>query len=379
MTLIIEPVRTRAQLTEFITLPRRLYRGMPGYVPPLDRERRELLDPRRSPFFSHGIARYWIACDGARALGRVSAQIDHLMPGPEAGEIGMFGCLDAVDDSEVVGALLSAAEEWLHSRGRRLVRGPFLLSINGEPGLLVEGHAEPPVVLLPWHPRYLDAHLRAFGYGRAMGFDCFTADFRNFTHDKRLHQLGGKRIGNEFVVKNLRLGQLDFDAELGRRLYNDAWQYNWGFTPLTESEMQALVRNIRPILFSDSGFLIEYEGNVSAFLLFVPNISELSADLGAAPGLLGWSKFLFRLWRGRYRSVRVGIFGVAAKYRDSVMGARLAAAGLEEWRKRMRAHDVEQVVAGWILENNLQMSRILQSIGFRRSHVYNAYERRLPG
>ena len=64
----IEPVRTRAQLAEFIRLPSVLYAGMPGYVAPLERERRELLDPRRSRFFSHGTARYWLARDGAKAV-----------------------------------------------------------------------------------------------------------------------------------------------------------------------------------------------------------------------------------------------------------------------------------------------------------------------
>jgi hypothetical protein len=49
MTVTIVPVRTRSQLSQFITLPRRLYQGMPGYVSQLDVEQREQLDPKRAP------------------------------------------------------------------------------------------------------------------------------------------------------------------------------------------------------------------------------------------------------------------------------------------------------------------------------------------
>jgi hypothetical protein len=54
----IERVVSRPQLARFITLPRRLYAGTPGYVAPLDHERYQLLDPRKSPFFTHGYASY---------------------------------------------------------------------------------------------------------------------------------------------------------------------------------------------------------------------------------------------------------------------------------------------------------------------------------
>jgi hypothetical protein len=53
MTVTIVPVRTRSQLSQFITLPRRLYQGMPGYVSQLDVEQREQLDPKQAPAPAH--------------------------------------------------------------------------------------------------------------------------------------------------------------------------------------------------------------------------------------------------------------------------------------------------------------------------------------
>jgi hypothetical protein len=68
----IEPVTTARALRKFVRLPRELYRGMPGFVAPLDLERQELFDRKKGPFFNHGEARFWIARRGDQAVGRIS-------------------------------------------------------------------------------------------------------------------------------------------------------------------------------------------------------------------------------------------------------------------------------------------------------------------
>ncbi len=69
--LTIEQVHTGAQLRDFIVLPRLIYSGMPGFVAPLDYERRQMLDPRHNSFFTHGRAAYWIAMRNGRPQGRI--------------------------------------------------------------------------------------------------------------------------------------------------------------------------------------------------------------------------------------------------------------------------------------------------------------------
>ena len=54
MSLTITPVTSRRDLALFLSLPRRLYAGNPHYVAPLDHDRAQLLDPRKSAFHTHG-------------------------------------------------------------------------------------------------------------------------------------------------------------------------------------------------------------------------------------------------------------------------------------------------------------------------------------
>jgi len=373
--LSIEPVRTRADLRTFIALPRRLYAGMPGFQPPLDRERREMLDPERAAFFHHGDAQYWLAKRDGRAVGRISAQIDRLADQPGAG--GMFGCLDAVEDTEVVTGLLRAAEGWLGAHGRHAVQGPFLLSINGETGLLLEGQQEPAMTLMPWHPTYLDRLVQAAGYGRIRTVLSFTLDFASLDVAAKLRGFTLRRIPDDLAIRSLRMGALEADAEIARRLFNDAWQDNWGFLPLTEADMKALTKGFRPFLFPDCAVIAEIEGEPAAFALAVPNLYEFTAGLGGSPSPFGWLRLLWRILRPRYHGVRIILFGLAMRYRSSPQGLAVISMVLAELIRRGEALGLASIEAGWVLDDNWQMLRMLRSVGFRQSRVYGIYRRAL--
>ena len=374
--LTMERVRTLAELNEFIVLPQRLYDGLPGFVAPLDLDRRQLLDHKRSAFFTHGIASYWIARRDGVAVGRISAQIDFAADGANAADIGLFGCLDAVNDREVVAELLRTAEVWLRQRNRRIVRGPFTLSINGEPGLMVEGQQDPPVTLLGWHPDYLAQHLPDAGYNIATRLRCFLLE-KQFEFDDQLASFGKARARADLTVRPLRLEALQADMEQARRIFNDGWRRNWNFTPATETDVAELIKQFRPFLFRDSGFFIDISGEPAAFVLSIPNIYEITQDLGPRPSISGWLRLLYRIWRQQYRGYRLALIGVASKYQNSIVGKLISTVAFEEVRQRMRARGVEHVIAGWIDETNRAALRPIQSLGFRPTRIYSLYEKTL--
>src|SRR4051812_22331525 len=105
MAVEIRPVGSRRELTTFIKLPFRLYRGEPNWVPPLIYDRRRFLDRGRNPFFEHGEAEYFLARRDGRVVGRISAQIDHHLQSFQHNRWGQFGFFDCEDDQEAATAL----------------------------------------------------------------------------------------------------------------------------------------------------------------------------------------------------------------------------------------------------------------------------------
>lgn len=371
MSFTIELVRSRAELRDFITLPRRLYRDMQGYVAPLDMERRELIDPKKSPFFSHGRAAYWIARRDGQAVGRISAQIDDLAGPNTPPDLGLFGCLDAIDDREIVAALLRTAEDWLRAHGRRQIRGPFILSISGESGLLIDGQLEPPMTLMPWHPRYLEQHLLAAGYNRAMRLFSYVLDLTKWTIEDLQQSVTRNR--HNLTIRGMRLDDFGNEMEIARAIYNDGWQNNWGFVPGTEADAKGLAHSFKPFLLPGTSFFISKDNKPIAFALSIPNIFDISADLGAAPSILGWFKLLWRIRQRRYRSFRLVFIGGKAAYHGTGIGIT----ALAETIQRVKTSGAEGIACAWVLECNSALIRALQKFRFFPKTTYGIYEKSL--
>lgn len=374
MAVSIHPVAGAADLRAFIALPRQLYRSEPHYVAPLDRERRELIDPARSAFHTHGEAAYWLARRDGRPVGRVSAQIDHLATGPMHEGVGLFGCLDAEDDAETVRLLLAAAEGWAAARGKTRLRGPFILSINGESGLLLDGQAQPPMVMMPWHPAYLAGHVEAAGYRLAKTLESYRFDRRGSDLIERLDRLGVARRRKGLTVRAMDMRRLEADAETGRLLFNASWAANWGFVPVSQIEMRAMIRAFRPLLKSDYGVFVEQGGETVGFALFLPNLFDLTADLGGAPSPLGLAKLGLRVWRGRFTSGRGVLFGVAARLVGTMSGASVALVLVDELIRRAEKTDVQDLECGWILDDNYAMTNVVQWLGAKWARRFGVFE-----
>ncbi len=371
----IVPANSGSRLKQFIALPRILYQEMADFAPPLDLERSELLDPKKAAFFRHGEAAYFLALRDGKPVGRISAQVDkRYQAQPDRDDIGLFGCFDLIDDLDVANALLNAAKSWLRARGLRRIQGPFLLDFNGEPGLLVEGQKEPPMILAPWHPKYLHDHLRDLGLRKAKDLHFYTIDLANRDPSvgEKAQRLLSRRTG--LTVRDLRLDDPGKEAEITVRLYNDAWSGNWGFVPLESAEIAGILKTLKPLMHSDYGMFVEVNGEPAACTIAVPNVNELVADLGGKPSLLGWLKLAIRFWKKDVASVRIILMGIAAQYRKSPLAAAMLLTMLNEISKRRHNHKLASVEAGWVLEDNIALIKVFNQFGIPVSRTYRLFE-----
>lgn len=379
MTITISSANEGKALEEFIDLPGRLYSAFPEYVPPLKMDRESVLHPDKAAFFKHGIAQYWIAYRNGEPVGRISAQIDHAQPEGAFDNAGLFGCIDAVDDPEVTGRLLETAEAWLGKQGRHKAAGPFLLSINSEPGLLVEGRNEPPLIMVPWHPAYLEGHLLSCGYKpihdlhywRIEGNPQRIAAFRKRTRP-------GKRF-TDLVVRKLDMKNLAREIEIMQQIYNDAWKDNWGFVPLEKSDLEAISTDFKPFAKPEYGFFVENAGKPIATAMAVPNLFEITRDIGAKPSLLGWMKLGLRILFHQFRTGHIILLGVTSEYRHSVGGAVIAMTLVDEVIERVLNFKDQSgwLEAGWVLEDNVPLQRILMQYGFEKKRTLRLFEKSL--
>jgi len=375
--LTIRPVRTKTDKKAFVDLAWEVYKHDPAWVPPLKDEVHGLITPGKNPWFEHARADFWLAERGGKVVGRISAQVDELVEqhmGQGTGNWGMFEALDG----EAGAALIKTAEKWLREQGMTRALGPISLSIWDEPGLEIEGFDEPPTAMMGHHRPAYQGWIEAAGYEKAKDLVTYALDITHWDDPKidRLIEMGERnpRIRIRMVDKS----KFKEEARLILNLLNDAWSSNWGYVPLTEAEINYAGKKLKPIIFNELVRIAELDGVPVAFMLTIPDINELTKDLGGELFPFNWIKLLWRLRKPRTRRLRVPLMGVAKKLHHTRMASQLAFMMIEYTRRDgTTKYGATHGEFGWILEDNKGMLSIAQLPGAAINHRYRIYEKAL--
>lgn len=357
-------------LEEFIRLPWSIYRGDPNWVPPLAAEQRKMLDPTRNPFFQHARAAYFLARRDGKCVGRISAHIDDNSNLFHDEKCGFFGFFESVDDQPAAQTLFDAAREWLKARGMEVIRGPFNFTTNDTAGLLVDAFDSSPVIEMTYNPPYYPKLIEGCGLKRAMDLFAYFLDVEKM--DRRRIKLLGERVERHGITfRSIDKKRFAQEVKIFKEVYNQAWSHNWGFVPLTESEIDYYAENFRDIV--DPDFVIfAFDGEKPVGSLWaLPDYNCVIKKLNGKMGPLETVKFLW--YRGRITHARVMTAGVIQDYQHRGIEAGLIGRVFENGvRKGYRTGELS-----WVLENNVMMNRLAGAVGAGVYKTYRVYESRL--
>jgi hypothetical protein len=376
----IVPVAGLSRFTTFCKLPRLLYKGAPGFAPPLDIERWTLFAHLLNPHYKLVEDQKFLARRDGQWVGRVSAHVYKDGITPVGASPAQFGALDAIDDPQVVSALMEAAEGWLRTKGATRVDGPFSPTINGECGMLVEGFEATPMIFMPWHPPYLSRHLEALGYAKVKDL----ISYRIAIDDAMLGQ--SPRITSRKEWRDrLNLRPLDLDrlktgeTALMEDLFNDGWSGNWGFVPFTKAEFDSTADALKLVMPPEFGIVAELDGAPVSFVIALPNLFEIVSDFDGRLGLLGLPKLISRMRHHKFDAARIVLLGTRKTLQNSATGGAVLLGMIEEMRRRGAKASVKHIEAGWVLEDNIAMRRPIEMFGGQVDKIHRIYEKSLQG
>ncbi|MGD9078073.1 MAG: N-acetyltransferase [Desulfobacterales bacterium] len=370
----VNPVNNRHQQRLFIRLPWSIYSDDPAWVPPLLIERKEHLSSR-NPYFEHARYQSWIAYRDGRPVGRISAQIDQLHLDRHQEKEGFFGMIEAENNAETFAELFQTAEAWLRDHGMRHVLGPYNLSINQEPGLLVDGFETPPFMMMGHARPYYATRIEENGYRKIKDLYAYFID-SNFEASAAMQRIV-KRAKKRVKIRSLRKSNFDEDIKIIEDIFNDAWSENWGFLPYTEAEFNQLAKDFKLVLDFELVKIAEVDQKPAAFMVVVPNINEAIRDLNGRLFPIGWLKLLWRLKVKFPQTVRMPFLGVRKQYHDSLLGAALPFLMIQAAWAYVIKLGVKKAELSWILEDNKGISDIIESLSGAVYKTYRIYKKDL--
>lgn len=358
--LTLHPLKTPAEHRAFIRLPETLHLGRAGYVVPLrDQENIDLFDEVKNPGLAHRQRFPVLAKRGDRVVGRALAFLDHTQETSLGRSALFFGHFEGADEG-VAGGLFDWAQGLARQHGRKELLGPWDL-VSQRWGLLLSRHEEPAPILGMWNPpEYVDWY-RRHGWTEMKKLVAYRLD-RN-RGDALPDRLQGARkaVSDRFGI---RVRILDMKRYLGdvaalARISNESFAPNWGFTPVPDSEVQVMARDLKPILQKNAVLFAEDpKGEIVGFLLILPDVNRILARMSGSLFPFGFLRLLLGL--RSLRHYRVFGLGIHPGWQGKGIGPLLVA----EAAARL---DHPNVVADidWVLEDNPRMLAVLRRLGFR--------------
>ena len=364
----IHPVINKKDLVAFLNFPYEFYKKDPDWVPPLRSEVRGQFDPTRNPLLEHCTWQLFLLEKEDKFIGRIAAFIDHLAVDFWEEKIGLFGYYECIEDKDASQALLDAARGWLKSQGCTSMRGPWTF-VSQEWGLVIEGFTPPPVVMAPYNPPYYSDHLSSFGLGKVKDLLCWyiSAEEGYKIPDRILQLTDDVQKRYQVKIRPVDMKRYDEEVKIIIELSNASIIDNWGYSPVTEAEIQAMARDMKPII-QPKGVLFaeDAEGIPIGFAITLPDVNSLLKGLNGHLFPFGFLKLLTGI--PRLKRYRMFALGVIPQYQGKAIDSLIYRAMYDSLYSNQTWMEINYVLEdNWPMINAIKK---LNGIPLRRYRVF---------
>jgi GNAT superfamily N-acetyltransferase len=158
------------------------------------------------------------------------------------------------------------------------------------------------------------------------------------------------------------------EVKLIEQLSNATIIANWGYSPVTEAEVQATARDLKAVIQPKAVLFAEdKQGRPVGFAIAIPDVNHLLKGLGGSLLPLGWLKLLTGI--PRLRRYRMYALGVIPEYQGKAVDSLIYRALYEA----LYTDDIWMEI-NYVLEDNYPMVNAIKKLGARPLRRYRVYE-----
>ncbi len=368
--------RNKRGVRRFLQVPYAIYARDPQWVAPLLMDVEKVFQDS-NPLFEHAEMQMWVARRDGQDIGRIAAIEEQLHNRTHNERSVFFGFFECVNEQEVADQLFGTVADWARARGMNQILGPMNPTTNDECGLLVEGFDSPPVFMMTYNPRYYVDLVESGGFTKAKDLLAYDFDLAN-TPMSRFERIWSKFQKREPEIRVEPVLKKTLERQLAQiqQVYNEAWEDNWGFVPMTDAEIRFMAARLKPLLVEGLTQIALKGDEPVGFLLASSDFNEGFQPLKGrllSPGLLKALPYLLQWKVPQY--CRVLTLGVKASYRGRGIEAAMLTHGL---RTGFRL-GFKRIESSWILEDNTSVQRVIELFGGKVYKRYRLYQKALGG
>lgn len=327
MAITIKKVSNRSELKKFIRFNYELYKNNPYSVPDLYDDMLNTFNKRKNAAFEFCEADYFLAYRDNRIVGRVAAIINHRANEKWQKKEVRFGWIDFVDDDEVSGALVETVEAWGRERGMTHIIGPLGFTDMDAEGMLVEGFDQLSTMATIYNYPYYPQHIEQLGFRK----DADWVEYKIYVPDvipdkhRRISELIQRKYN--LKIKKYTSGR-KIAADYGQEIFtliNEAYSELYGYSPLTQGQIDQYVKMYLPILDLRMVTLVtDAEDRLIAVGISMPSLSRALQKAHGRLLPLGWWHLIKTLFLKRYpKMLDLLLVAVKPEYQNKGVNALL--------------------------------------------------------
>ena len=327
MSVEIKKVTTKSELKRFIRFNYEFYKDNPYSVPDLYDDMLNTFSPKKNAAFEFCEADYFLALRDGKIVGRVAAIINRRANETWNRKTVRFGWIDFIDDMEVSTALIDTVKQWGKKRGMTEIEGPLGFTDMDAEGMLVEGFDQLSTMATIYNYPYYPQHMERLGLSKSADWvemKIYVPDAIPEKH-RRISDIIARRY-------NLHIRKLNSKKEVRQsgvahdifRLINDAYTPLFGYSRMTERQIDQYVKMYVPVLDLRMVSIVENEQN--EIVAVGISMASLSRALQKAKGRLlpfGWYHLLKALMWKRPKVLDLLLVAVRPDYQGKGVNALL--------------------------------------------------------
>jgi hypothetical protein len=361
----VREIRDDKGMNDFHSVAAGIYRDNPKWVRPPVSILREVLDPRKNPYFAVASLRIFVCYSDHKPVCRSILVINHQYWQRWNKRTAFFGFFEAEDDTAAVRYLFGRLESVAGDSGAESLEGPFNPNHYSELGILTDNFEDKPLFFESYNPPYYPRLLTEAGFGES--FRTHTMINRNIreTLNEKFRIPYHQSPGSEITVRKFNILRYRKDLEILRDINNDAFRENNYFLPLSAREYDFSGRYYFLITKPSFILIAEHKGIPVGAVQFVLNFNALLQQVKGEMKLRHVPLLLLR--RRKAKELLVFTCGVKKAYRQTRILTALFSAGVEVLR------GCTSVSTTWISDEKLGnvAARLLDMKAYKHYSIYS--------
>jgi len=356
----------------FIQVNVHLNKSNPNYIQPLDKDVKDVFNPKKNKAFRHGECTRWILKDDdGRLIGRIAAYANrkYKNKGDEV-PVGGIGFFDCINNQEAADMLFDVARHWLLQKGMGAMDGPINFGERDRWwGLVVQGFQEP-MYCMNYNPPYYQALFENYGFRMYFQQICFGMDPKKPLGQKVMERHAMYANQPAFKAIHARKDQLEKFAVDLMTVYNKAWAGHGGLRELKKDQVIAMFRQMKPVMDEKIIWFAYHNDEPIGMFINLPDLNQWFKHLHGRFGLLYKLKFLWVKKTKPNKKFTGILFGIAPEFQGKGIDAFM----IMEAAKVVQQLSYTEYEMQWIGDFNPKMINVAQGIGeVSRSRVLNTY------